>query len=101
ALFTQFENASARRVVPSWDEPAYKATFALEATVPAAQMAISNMPVASPRPGAGGLVQVRFAASPRMSTYLLFFAVGDFERATVREGPTEVGIGARRGARAP
>ena len=98
ALFTQFENASARRVVPSWDEPAYKATFALEATVPAAQMAISNMPVASTRPGAGGLVQVRFAASPRMSTYLLFFAVGDFERATVREGPTEVGIVARRGA---
>jgi aminopeptidase N len=34
ALYTQFENSDARRVIPSWDEPYYKATFALEATVP-------------------------------------------------------------------
>ena len=99
ALFTQFENSNARRVMPSWDEPAYKATFALEATVPAAQMAVSNMPVAvDPTWAPAACVQVRFAASPRMSTYLLFFAVGDFERATVREGPTEIGVVARRGA---
>ena len=98
ALFTQFETASARRVVPSWDEPAYKATFALEATVPAAQMAISNMPVTATADAGPGLVRVRFAASPRMSTYLLFLAVGDFERTTVREGTTEVGVVARRGA---
>ena len=45
--------ANARRVIPSWDEPAYKATFALEATVPAAQMAVSNMPVAVDRRGHG------------------------------------------------
>src|SRR6476646_7623360 len=62
ALFTQFENGNARRVVPSGDEPAYKATFALEATGPAAQKAISNMPVASTGEAAGSLVRVRFAA---------------------------------------
>ena len=45
ALYTQFEAPDARRMIPSWDEPAYKATFTLEATVPSTQMAVSNMPV--------------------------------------------------------
>jgi aminopeptidase N len=97
ALYTQFENADARRVIPSWDEPAYKATFTLEATVPAAQMALSNMPAAATRSAGQGLKRIRFATSPTMSTYLLFFAVGDFERLTTRQGATEVGVVTRRG----
>jgi len=97
AIFTQLEPASARRFLPSWDEPAYKATFTLDATVPAAQMAISNMPMITSEPLAGGLRRVRFAASPKMSTYLLFLGVGDFERVTTREGATEVGIVMRKG----
>ena len=52
ALYTQFENSDARRMVPSWDEPDYKATFTLEATVPRGQMAVSNMPVAGNRTSA-------------------------------------------------
>jgi aminopeptidase N len=47
ALYTQFENSDARRMIPSWDEPFYKASFSLQATVPAGQMAVSNMPAAS------------------------------------------------------
>ncbi|HZV67503.1 MAG TPA: M1 family peptidase, partial [Telluria sp.] len=46
ALYTQFESSDARRMIPSWDEPNYKATFALEVTVPGSEMAVSNMPVA-------------------------------------------------------
>jgi aminopeptidase N len=53
-LFTQFENSDARRLVPSWDEPAYKATFDLEATVPSREMAVSNMPVGWCRPSNPG-----------------------------------------------
>ncbi|CAN7280162.1 M1 family metallopeptidase [Pseudoduganella sp. LjRoot289] len=92
ALYTQFEAADARRMLPSWDEPAFRATFALEATVPADQMAVSNMPVASSKELEGGRKLVRFATSPSMSTYLLFFGLGDFERATVMEGGTELGV---------
>ena len=34
SLFTQFEAADARRFVPSWDEPDYKASFDLTVRVP-------------------------------------------------------------------
>ena len=92
ALYTQFENSDARRFIPSWDEPNYKATFDLTATVPAGEMAVSNMPVAERTELDGGLAKVRFDTSPKMSTYLLFFALGDFERATAMADGTEVGV---------
>jgi aminopeptidase N len=98
ALYTQFENSDARRVIPSWDEPAYKATFALEATIPAGQMAVSNMPAASTTTLPDGRQRVVFAKSPKMSTYLLFFALGDFERAAAKVEGTELGVVTRRGA---
>ena len=97
ALFTQFENSDARRMIPSWDEPAYKATFSLDVTVPAGQMAVSNMP-GEVKTLADGRQQVRFARTPKMSTYLLFFALGDFERATATVDGTELGVITRRGA---
>jgi aminopeptidase N len=98
ALYTQFENSDARRVIPSWDEPFYKATFALEATVPAGQMAVSNMPVASTSKLADGRELVRFATTPKMSTYLLFFGLGEFERATAMESGVELGVVTQKGS---
>ena len=97
SLFTQFEAADARRFVPSWDEPDYKATWDLTARVPANHMAVSNMPVASSTPVAGGLKEVRFQTSPTMSSYLLFFALGDFDRISKKVGDKEVGIVVSRG----
>ncbi|WP_342317165.1 M1 family metallopeptidase [Lysobacter sp. FW306-1B-D06B] len=98
ALFTQFENSDARRMIPSWDEPAHKATFTLEATVPTGQMAVSNMPATSSSDLHDGTTRVVFAPSPKMSTYLLFLSVGDFERATARADGVEVGVVTQRGA---
>ncbi|MFT4196637.1 MAG: M1 family metallopeptidase [Pseudoxanthomonas sp.] len=98
ALYTQFENSDARRFVPSWDEPAFKATFDLSVEVPAAQMAVSNMPVASSTDLGGGLKRVVFQTSPKMSTYLLFFGLGDFERTTLKaDNGTEIGVIAQTG----
>ena len=97
ALYTQFEAADARRMIPSWDEPAYKATFTLEAIVPQGQMAVSNMPVAEQVDIAGGRSRVRFQKSPKMSTYLLFFGLGEFDRATAKVGPTELGVVTQKG----
>lgn len=98
ALYTQFENSDARRFIPSWDEPDYKATFDLTVVAPAAQMAVSNMPVARSEDIGGGLKRVTFGTTPKMSTYLLFFGLGDFDRATLA-GPngTEIGVIAQKG----
>lgn len=98
ALYTQFENSDARKFIPSWDEPNYKATFDLTATVPSAQMAVSNLPAAQTTELGNGLKRVRFSTSPKMSTYLLFFGLGDFERATLQAGDTEIGVVTQAGA---
>ena len=92
ALFTQFEAPDARRFVPSWDEPNLKATFDLTVNAPKGQMVVSNMPAIATRDLGNGLQQVRFGTSPKMSTYLLFLAVGEFERATDMVDGTEVGV---------
>ncbi|MCL1551673.1 M1 family metallopeptidase [Xanthomonas nasturtii] len=98
ALFTQFENSDARRFVPAWDEPNFKATFDLVINATAGQLAVSNMPVASSTPGADGRTRIAFQTSPKMSTYLLFFSMGDFERATVKaDNGTEIGVVALKG----
>ncbi|MEP6505267.1 MAG: M1 family metallopeptidase, partial [Betaproteobacteria bacterium] len=97
SLFTQFEDSDARRFVPSWDEPARRATFDLTVTVPADLMAIGNMPVAATEALDGGLKSVRFATTPRMSTYLLFFGLGDFERVQRTVAGVDVGVVVKRG----
>ncbi|WP_430390605.1 M1 family metallopeptidase [Dyella sp. 20L07] len=97
ALYTQFENSDARRFIPSWDEPAYKATFDLEVTVPSEDMAVSNMPVASKTDIGGGLARVKFQSSPKMSTYLLFFGLGEFDRVTTTSDGTEIGVITQKG----
>ena len=97
ALFTQFENSDARRFVPCWDEPGRKAVFRLSATVPADLMASSNMPMVASQDLPGGLKQVRFAESPKMSSYLLYFGLGDFERRHREVAGVDIGVIVKRG----
>ncbi len=99
ALYTQFENSDARRMIPSWDEPAFRTTFSLEATIPAGEMAISNMPIASTTTLPDGRSKVSFGTSPKMSTYLLFFGVGEFDRATTTVDGVEIGVVTKKGGK--
>ena len=97
ALFTQFENSDARRFVPSWDEPGIKSTFTLTATLPADEMALSNMPIARSEKLPGGLAKVSFQQSPKMSSYLLFFGAGDFDRIHREVNGVDVGVVVQKG----
>ena len=97
ALFTQFENSDARRFLPSWDEPGIKATFTLTVTVPADQMALSNMPIAKTETLPDGRAKVSFQPSPKMSSYLLFFGLGDFERIHRMVDGVDVGVVVQKG----
>ena len=77
---TQLEATDARRMFPSFDEPAFKATFALTAIVDRNDHAISNGAVISDTPGPGPSQHtITFETTPKMSTYLVALAVGDFE----------------------
>ncbi len=84
---TQFEATSARRAFPCFDEPALKATYEVTIRVPEGRTAVSNMPVARRD---GDLVT--FAPTPVMSTYLLYWGVGEFEHL---EGRTKDGVPVR------
>jgi puromycin-sensitive aminopeptidase len=56
-----------------------KATFEVSITIPANLTALSNMPETETRHVAGGKKRVQFAVSPKMSTYLLAWAIGEFD----------------------
>lgn len=76
---TQFESTDARRAFPSFDEPGFKATFAITVTAPKDDMVISNTNVIADKPGpTAALHTVQFAPTPKMSTYLVAVLVGRF-----------------------
>jgi puromycin-sensitive aminopeptidase len=76
---TQFEHSDARRAFPCWDEPAFKATYQVNLTVPSELAAYSNAPVASDTDLGNGLRTVSFLPTMKMSTYLVAFVIGPFE----------------------
>jgi aminopeptidase N len=79
AAVTQFEESDARRAFPCMDHPALKAEFDIEMEVPRCLTAVSNTAVKAEEVLKGGRKRVTFETTPRMSTYLVFFGVGDFE----------------------
>ena len=97
ALFTQFENSEARRMFPGWDEPGLKATFDLSVTTASNDFTLSNTPIKNSETLAGGLKKVSFATSPKMSTYLLFLGIGDYERVSRMVDGVDIGVVVKHG----
>jgi aminopeptidase N len=76
---TQMEATDARVAFPSFDEPAYKATYDITAIVDKGDIAISNGEIISDQPGPGSQHTIKFATSPKMSSYLVALTVGDWK----------------------
>src|SRR5207302_2017804 len=83
---TQFEATDARRAFPCWDEPAFKAVFAVTLAIDPALTAVSNTRVVAER-REGARKVLTFADTITMSTYLVAFVVGELEATE----PTPVG----------
>src|SRR5436190_2209150 len=95
-LGTQFEATDARRFFPCWDEPVFRARFQLTVVVPENWLAVSNMPIESEKKIAGGK-ELRFAATPSMSSYLNVFVGGELDLIESRVGPTRIRVIATKG----
>ncbi|MGD9358048.1 MAG: M1 family metallopeptidase [Desulfobacterales bacterium] len=76
---TQFEESDARRAFPCMDHPAQKATFDIEIDIDHQLVAISNGAVKKEDRLDNGKKRITFEQTPIMSTYLVFFGVGEFE----------------------
>jgi aminopeptidase N len=77
---TQFESTDARRAFPCFDEPAFKATFAVTLTIDRGDIAIANGKLQSDVPGPGPTQHtMKFSTTAKMSSYLVAMTVGDFK----------------------
>jgi len=82
-LATQFESHHAREAFPCIDEPEAKATFDVILTTEEDVVVLGNMPVKDQRHENGQLV-TQFETSPRMSSYLLAWVVGELQKKSAK-----------------
>jgi len=91
-LVTNMAPSDARRLLPLWDEPAFRAAFKLTVDLPAKLKAYSNTALEKLETRDGGLQRWSFRLTPRMPSYLLVLVAGELERSSVRQDGTEIGV---------
>lgn len=80
---TQFESHHAREVFPCVDEPAAKAEYDLTLVTQTGITVLGNMPVKFQEENSDSLTTT-FEKTPRMSSYLLAFVIGELHKKTAR-----------------
>ncbi|MEM8649861.1 MAG: M1 family aminopeptidase [Pseudomonadota bacterium] len=77
--YTQFQATRARLAFPSFDEPRFKTPFDVAITVAGDDTAITNGPELRVEQQAGGKRKLVFDTTKPIPTYLVAFAVGEFD----------------------
>ena len=80
---TQFESHHAREVFPCVDEPAAKAEYDLTLVTQTGITVLGNMPVKFQKENSDSLTTT-FEETPRMSSYLLAFVIGELHKKSAR-----------------
>ncbi len=88
-LMTQFESHHAREAFPCIDEPEAKATFDLSITAQKGLTVLGNTPIKTTETNADKTVTTTFETSPKMSSYLLAFVIGELHK---KSGETKSGV---------
>jgi aminopeptidase N len=92
---TQFEANAARSAFPCFDEPEYKAEFAVEVITQKGLQVLSNMPARVAHQHAHqdqSTMTWHFEPSPPMSTYLMAIVIGDLRGVTRQVPPPLVPV---------
>ena len=81
------ESIQARRYMPGFDQPAFKAPFDVTLTIPEDYVAITNSLEISRKLTGSGHERIEFATTRPIPTYLLSLAVGPFDVVEVADMP--------------
>lgn len=89
---TQLQPLDARRLLPCFDEPHFKARFALKVLHPIGTVAVANAPMkqTTEQRGHQAFVLTEFEETPKMSTYLLALAITEFPQRETKFGGIQV-----------
>ncbi|MBQ5942739.1 MULTISPECIES: M1 family metallopeptidase [unclassified Massilia] len=91
-IATTMAPTDARRVLPTWDEPAFRARFKLTVDVPGNFKAYSTTPIEKQESLGGGMQRISFGNTPRMPSYLVVLVAGEMERLAGKQDGVDIGI---------
>ncbi len=92
-LATELQPTEARRILPCWDEPAFRTHFQISIDLPPHFKAYSNTVLQETLAVPGtDTIRHRFGRTPKMPSYLLVLAAGEFERSSVMQDGVDIGL---------
>jgi hypothetical protein len=97
AVFTMSEPLGAERWMPCHDTPSDRAFFSIDMGMAGAETMIANGDIVSDKTGDDGGRRMKYQTAYTLPTYLMAFAVSDFEVETAMASSVPVSIWHRRG----